>query len=82
MVGSLTPIKGDVAFWTWIGASLLLAASRGYGGCEVLAIPNLIMGRRDQIGCMIFTPIDRAETRRRRLDSISGINARNLGGVS
>jgi Family of unknown function (DUF6410) len=61
----LTPLNGDVAFWIWIGASLLLAAARGYGGCEVLAIPNLIMGRRDRIGCMIYTPIDMAEMGRR-----------------
>jgi hypothetical protein len=60
----LTPLNGGVAFWVWIGASLLVAAARGYGGCEVLAIPNLITGRREQIGCIIYTPIDRAEARR------------------
>jgi len=61
----LTPVNGEVAFWVWIGASMLLAAARGYGGCEVLAIPNLITGRRDQIGCILYTPIDRAEARRK-----------------
>lgn len=60
----LTPVNGGVAFWTWIGASLLLAAARGYGGCEVLALPNLISGRRDQMGCIIYTPIDTAEEKR------------------
>jgi hypothetical protein len=49
----LTPLNGAVAFWVWIGTSLLVAAARGYGGCEILAIPNLIRGRRDQIGCML-----------------------------
>jgi hypothetical protein len=53
-----------VAFWVWIGASLLLAAARGYGGCELLAFPNALTRRRDQIGCIIYTPIDRAEARR------------------
>jgi hypothetical protein len=33
--------------------------------CEVLAIPNLLSGRRDQIGCIAYTPIDRAEASRR-----------------
>src|SRR5918996_1305738 len=61
----LTPASGEVALWVWLGASMLLAAVRGYGGCEVLAVPNLITGRRDQIGCLLFTPIDRAEARRR-----------------
>ncbi len=53
------------SFWLWIGASLALAAVRGYGGCEILAFPNVLTGRRDQIGCIALTPIDRAEARRR-----------------
>jgi len=61
----LTPASGEVALWVWLGASMLVAAARGYGGCEVLAIPNLLTGRRDQIGCILYTPIDRAEARRR-----------------
>jgi hypothetical protein len=44
---------------------MLLAAWRGYGGCEVLAIPNLLSGRREEIGCVLYTTIDRAEARRR-----------------
>ena len=60
----LTPASGEVALWVWLGGSMLVAAARGYGGCEVLAIPNLITGRRDQIGCILYTPIDRAEARR------------------
>lgn len=53
------------SFWIWIGASLALAAARGYGGCEILAFPNVLTGRRDQVGCIAFTRIDRAEARRR-----------------
>lgn len=40
------------------GASMLLAAARGYGGCEVLAISNWILRRDDQIGCLVLSPID------------------------
>jgi hypothetical protein len=43
------------------GASMLLAALRGYGGCEVLAVPNWLLGRDDQIGCALFWPIDHRE---------------------
>jgi hypothetical protein len=57
-----------VAVWTWVGASLLLAAARGQGGCELLASPNAIAGRRDRIGCFLFTPIDAAEARRAELN--------------
>jgi hypothetical protein len=53
------------AVWLWIGVSLLLAAARGDAGCEVLAVANLLTGRRESVGCMLFTPIDAAESRRR-----------------
>jgi hypothetical protein len=43
------------------GASMLLAALRGYGGCEVLAVPNWLLGRDDQIGCALFWLIDHRE---------------------
>jgi hypothetical protein len=60
----LIPASGAASLWVWLGVSMLVAAARGYGGCEVLAIPNLLTGRRDQIGCILYTPIDRAEARR------------------
>ncbi|MDE3132905.1 MAG: hypothetical protein KGL15_02435 [Acidobacteriota bacterium] len=61
-----TTANGNVTLSVWLGASMLLAAARGYGGCEVLALGNLLTGRRDQIGCLLYTPIDRAEARFRR----------------
>ena len=45
------------------GASMLLAAGRGYAGCEVLAISNWLLRRDDQVGCLIFSPIDAVEQR-------------------
>jgi hypothetical protein len=66
-LGSATPAHGDVAFWGFLGASMLLAAIRGDAGCEVLTVPNAITGRDDRIGCILFTPIDAAETRRRNV---------------
>jgi hypothetical protein len=60
-----TSANGNVTIWVWLGASMLVAAVRGYAGCEVLAIPNLLTGRRSQVGCPLFTPIDSLESRRR-----------------
>jgi hypothetical protein len=40
---------------------MLLAAARGYAGCEVLAISNWLLRRDDQVGCMRFAPIDHVE---------------------
>lgn len=45
------------------GTTMLVAAGRGYAGCEVLAISNWVLGRNDQIGCLLFEPIDRVERR-------------------
>lgn len=48
------------------GASMLLAAWRGFDGCEVLALSNWLLGREDHIGCAVFAPIDYLERRIRR----------------
>lgn len=48
----------------FLGASLLLAAARGYSGCESLAISNWLLRRDDQVGCLLFSPLDQLEARR------------------
>lgn len=40
-------------------------ALRGYGGCEVMAFPNVILSRRDAVGCHWFEPIDRLDAQGR-----------------
>src|SRR6266516_3850520 len=48
------------------GISMLLAAARGYAGCEVLAISNWLLRRNDQIGCLLFGPVDHFDARKHR----------------
>lgn len=48
------------------GASMLLAAARGYSGCEITAISNSLLGRDDQVGCVVLGPIDAIESGARR----------------
>ena len=55
---------GDAAV-IFLGTSMLIAAARGYAGCEVLAISNWLLRRDDQVGCLVFAPVDLAESRRR-----------------
>lgn len=43
------------------GTTMLVAAGLGYAGCEVLAISNWVLRRDDQVGCLLFEPIDRVE---------------------
>jgi hypothetical protein len=45
------------------GATLIVAAGRGQPGCESTVLYNWVLGRDDQIGCPIFSPIDEAEAR-------------------
>ena len=42
---------------------MLLAALRGYSGCEVTAISNWILGKDDQVGCLVLSPVDDLERR-------------------
>ncbi len=51
------------AVLVFYGLSMLLAAIRGYGGCESLAISNWLLKRDDQLGCLVFLPVDYAESR-------------------
>lgn len=45
------------------GISMVLAAIRGYAGCEVLAVSNWLLHRDDQVGCIVFAPVDSLEHR-------------------
>ena len=58
----VAPATRDAAV-LWLGASVLLAAWRGYAGCESLAIPNWLLRRDDQVGCLLFAPLDEAKAR-------------------
>jgi hypothetical protein len=45
------------------GATLFIAALRAQPGCEATVLSNWILGRDDQVGCPLFSPIDHAEAR-------------------
>jgi hypothetical protein len=49
---------GSLAAVTYVGASLVLMAVRGDGGCEVMAFPALFVGRFTHLVCVAFSPID------------------------
>lgn len=49
------------AVLVFYGLSMLLAALRGYAGCEALAISNWLLKRDDQLGCLVFGPVDYTE---------------------
>jgi len=63
----------------FLGSGMLLAAWRGEAGCESLAISNWLLRREDQVGCMIFSPLDRLE-RRRGIQRASSARGRRTAG--
>jgi hypothetical protein len=58
----VTPIDAG-AIWLFFGASLVVVAVRGDAGCEAVAIPNAIFGRRERTGCVAFRLVDSLERR-------------------
>lgn len=61
----VSPVDGT-SLYLFFGASMVLAAAKGYAGCEVLALPNLLLGRRDAVWCVLFSPLDRRSASARR----------------
>ena len=54
------------AAFLFYGTSMLVAAARRSGGCEVTAIANAVLQRDDQVGCVLFAPVDTADAARHR----------------
>lgn len=55
--------EGQLGALTFLGVSLVLAGLRADSGCEVLALPNALAGKRSHLACLVFSPIDRLERR-------------------
>jgi len=53
-------VTSDAAF-LFVGSSMVLAGLRGYAGCEMLAFSNWLLRRDDQVGCVVFAPVDHPE---------------------
>src|SRR5207244_11483486 len=58
--------KGQLAAVTFFGVSLVVAGVRAAPGCEVMAISSLLFGKRTELGCLIFSPLDKLERKLRR----------------
>ncbi len=42
----------------FIGVSLVVTAIRADGGCEVMTLPGMLMGKRTHLVCVVFSPLD------------------------
>ncbi len=59
------PLK--LALLLFFAISMVCAGACSYGGCEVLAIPNMLLGARYNVACILFSPIDFVEGKLRKL---------------
>jgi hypothetical protein len=62
-IGAAAFIVVPVATLLFFGTAMLIAAMRGYAGCELFAVSNWLRRRDDQIACPVFDAIDAAEAR-------------------
>ncbi len=58
LMGGLPVRHGVVLF---LGVSLLFTGIRGDGGCEVMTLPGMILGKRTHLVCIVLSPLDWVE---------------------
>jgi hypothetical protein len=68
LMGGLPVRHGVVLF---LGISLLLTGIRGDGGCEVMTLPGMILGKRTHLVCIVLSPLDWVE------EKLTGSKERN-----
>lgn len=55
--------EGGTAAITYVAVSLLVDVLRSDSGCEVMALPSLMLGKRTHLPCLAFGPIDALESK-------------------
>ena len=56
-------VAGSLGTLIFVGVSLVFTAIRADGGCEVMTIPGMLLGKRTHLVCIAFSPIDWVEAR-------------------
>ena len=58
LVYALVGPAGRLGALLFIGVSLVATAIRSDGGCEVMTLPGMLMGKRTHLVCIVFSPLD------------------------
>ncbi len=58
LVYALVGPAGRLGSLLFIGVSLVATAIRSDGGCEVMTLPGMLMGKRTHLVCIVFSPLD------------------------
>ncbi len=64
--------EGGTAAITFLAISFVVDFARSDSGCEVMALPGLILGDRTHLPCLLLCPIDHAEARAGGAEGASG----------
>ncbi len=67
-----------LAIFLYFGLSLVISGIVNYGGCEVVTIPGLVLGKRYKVACIMFSPIDWLEDRIARKTGKSSASSPSL----
>jgi hypothetical protein len=57
--------EGALAAVTFLAVSLVVAGVLAHPGCEVMAIPGVLLGQQTELACLLFSPLDRLERKLR-----------------
>lgn len=56
-------VIGQIASVGYVGASLLIDSINGDAGCEVMALPGILLKKRTHLACLVFSPLDWLESK-------------------
>ena len=56
-------VIGQISVAGYIGASLLIDSVNGDAGCEVMAVPGILLNERTHLACLLFSPLDWLENK-------------------
>jgi hypothetical protein len=57
-VYALVGPAGRLGSLLFVGISLVATAIRSDGGCEVMTLPGMLMGKKTHLVCIVFSPLD------------------------
>ena len=63
LVYALVGPAGRLGSLLFIGVSLVATAIRSDGGCEVMTLPGMLMGKKTHLVCIVFSPLDWIENK-------------------
>ena len=56
-------VIGQISVAGFVGGSLLINSINGDCGCEVMAIPGILLKKRTHLACLLFSPLDWLESK-------------------